>query len=73
MITATCMYRCELTGLIFGSLRKNLAWWAITRRTTKLSKWGWAFVQGWVLARDNTVVVNLAFVSGEDTPTTATS
>ena len=34
---------CELSGSTFGSLRKNLAWWAVTRRTSKNHKnGGWA-------------------------------
>ena len=37
------------------SLRKNLAWWAVTRRTLKNHKtvkiWGWALARVWALAR----------------------
>ena len=43
------------------SLRKNLAWWAVTWRTSKKHitvKIGrWALAQVWVLARDNTVLI----------------
>ena len=44
------------------SLRENLAWWAVTRRTLinhKLSKLGgaWAFAWVWALAQDNTVIL----------------
>ena len=42
------------------SLRKNLAWWAVTQRTLKNHKSGkfgrWALARVWALARDNTVV-----------------
>ena len=42
------------------SLRENLAWWAVTRRTLKNHKaakiGGWALAQVWALARDNTVL-----------------
>ena len=31
---------CELSGSTFGSLCKNLAWWAVTRRTSKNHKMG---------------------------------
>jgi len=45
------------------SLRKNLAWWAVTQRTLKNHKTvkigGWALVRVWALARDNTVVEKL--------------
>ena len=37
------------------SLRKNVAWWAVTRRTLKNHKsWEWALARVWALARDNT-------------------
>ena len=40
-------------------IRKNFAWWAVTRRTSQtaeLSKLGgWALAQGWAFAWDNTV------------------
>ena len=42
------------------SLRKNLAWWAVTRRTLQNYKTvkigGWALARVWVLVRDNTVL-----------------
>ena len=41
-------------------LRKDLAWWAITRRTSKnhntVKIWEWALARVWALARDNTVL-----------------
>ena len=38
------------------SQRKNLAWWAVTRRTSKnCQNWGMGACRVWVLARDNTV------------------
>ena len=41
------------------SLRENLAWWAVTRRTLKNHKTveieGWVLARVWALARDNTV------------------
>ena len=46
----------ELSGLTFDSLRKNLAWWAVTRRTSKNHKT--VKIGGWALARDNTVLVS---------------
>ena len=30
-----CSYVHELSGPKFGTLRKNFAWWAVTRRTSK--------------------------------------
>ena len=30
-----CRYVRELSGLILGSVCKNLAWWAVTQRTSK--------------------------------------
>ena len=45
-------YVRELSGLTFNSLCKNLAWWAVARRTShKTVKIG-----GWALGLDNTVV-----------------
>ena len=42
------------------SLRKNLAWWAVTRRISKNHKTvkigGWALAQVWALAWDNTAL-----------------
>ena len=43
--------------LPLDSLRKNLAWWAVTRRTLKNHKT--VKIRGWVLARDNTVCTYL--------------
>ena len=41
-----------------GSLRKNLAWWAVTQGTLKNHKTGgWALMRVWALARDNTVYI----------------
>ena len=41
------------------SLRKILAWWAVTKRTSKHHKTvkigGWVLAWVWALARDNTV------------------
>ena len=56
----------ELLQLCELSRRKNLAWWAVTRRTLKNHKTvksgGWALARVWALARDNTVyIVNLTF------------
>ena len=51
-------YVCELSGLTFDSLRQNLAWWAVTRRTSKNHKT--VKIGGWALARDNTVSVSVA-------------
>ena len=46
--------------LPMDSIRKNLAWWAVTRRTSKNHKTvkigGWALARVWALARDNTVI-----------------
>ena len=50
-----CRYVRELSGLTFDSLRKNLAWWAVTRRTSKNHKT--VKIGGWALARDNMVYV----------------
>ena len=42
-----------------NSLHKNLAWWAVTWRTSKNHKTvkigGWALAQVWALAQDNTI------------------
>ena len=40
--------------LPMDSIRKNLAWWAVTQRTLKNHKT--VKIGGWVLARDNTVI-----------------
>ena len=54
-----CSYVRELSGLTFDSLRKNLAWWAITWRTSRNHKTvnigGWALARRWALAQDNMV------------------
>ena len=44
--------------LLSDSLHKNLAWWAVTRKTLKNHKI--VKIGGWVLARDNTVVLSLS-------------
>ena len=41
------------------SSHKNLAWWAVTRRTSKYYKT--VKVGGWALARDNVVVLVLRY------------
>ena len=42
-----------------NSIHKNLAWWAVTRRTSKKHKTvkigGWALARVWALAKYNTV------------------
>ena len=44
---------------LMDSLRKNLAWWAVTQRISKNHKTvkigGWALAWVWALVRDNTV------------------
>ena len=42
--------RMQLCNLPPDSLRKNLAWWAVTQKNHKTVTIG-----GWVLAQDNTV------------------
>ena len=44
------------SGLTFNSLCKNLAWMAVTQRTSKTNKTGgWVLARRWALARDNTM------------------
>ena len=49
-------YVRELSGPTLDLLRKNLAWWVVTWRTSKNHKTvkigGWALAQGWALAWD---------------------
>ena len=51
---------CELSGPTFRFTKQNLAWWAVTRWTSKNHKtvkiWGWVLVWVWALAWDNTVL-----------------
>ena len=49
---------CSSADLLSDSLHENLAWWAVTRRTLKNHKI--VKIGGWVLARDNTVVLSLS-------------
>ena len=64
-----CSYVRELSGPTFSSPYKNLAWWAVSLRTSKNHKTvkigGWALAWGWVLARDNMVLTN--WVTKENT------
>ena len=56
-------YVSELSGPTFNPLHKNLAGWAVTRRTSRNHKTvkigGWVLASRWALTRDNTVVKEL--------------
>ena len=51
-----CSCACELSSSTFDSLSKNLAWWAVTRRTSKKKKHRNIRIGEWALSFNNTVL-----------------